>query len=114
MLYGTAKHITNAWIKYTIAEGDLQGLGFSFGYEYQAKRAAWPVVLGKPYLPDDYFTLDLGVSYKRDNYQLSFLINNLTDRYNYVGFFPGAWGYTHYGWRATNPINFRLNLSYNF
>ncbi|MCL1031953.1 TonB-dependent receptor [Elizabethkingia anophelis] len=114
MLYGTAKHITNAWIKYTIAEGDLQGLGFSFGYEYQAKRAAWPVVLGKPYLPDDYFTLDLGVSYKRDNYQLSFLINNLTDRYNYVGFFPGAWGYTHYGWRATNPINFRLNLAYNF
>ncbi|WP_300687769.1 TonB-dependent receptor [Chryseobacterium sp.] len=114
MLYGTAKHITNAWIKYTIAKGDLEGLGFSFGYEYQAKRAAWPVVTDHPYLPDDYFTLDLGVSYKRDSYQISFLVNNLTDRYNYVGFYPGAWGYTHYGWRATNPINFRLNLSYNF
>lgn len=114
MLYGTARHITNAWLKYTIAEGDLEGLGFSLGYEYQAKRAAWPVVTGKPYLPNDYFTLDLGVSYKRDNYQLSFLVNNLTDRYNYVGFYPGAWGYTHYGWRALNPINFRLNLSYNF
>ena len=94
--------------------GGLEGLGFSLGYEYQAKRAAWPVVTGKPYLPNDYFTLDLGVSYKRDNYQLSFLVNNLTDRYNYVGFYPGAWGYTHYGWRALNPINFRLNLSYNF
>ncbi|AQX06161.1 TonB-dependent receptor [Elizabethkingia meningoseptica] len=113
MLYGTAKHITNAWIKYTIAEGDLEGLGFSAGYEYQAKRAAWPVA-GSPYLPDDYFTLDLGVSYKKDNYQISFLVNNLTDRYNYVGFYPGAWGYSHYGWRTLNPINFRLNLSYSF
>lgn len=114
MLYGTAKHISNAWVKYTITDGDLEGLGFSVGYEYQAKRAVWPVVQDHKYLPDDLFSLDLGVSYQKSNYQIALLVNNVTDRYNYVGHYPGAWGYTHYGWRVVNPLGFRLNLAYTF
>ncbi|MFH7012867.1 TonB-dependent siderophore receptor [Flavobacterium sp. FlaQc-52] len=112
MLYGTAKHISNAWIKYTITKGSLEGLGFTLGYEYQAKRAAWPVTKEK-YLPDNLFSLDSGISYKRSKYQISLLVNNVTNRYNYVGYYPGAWGYKHYGWRVVNPQGFRLNLVYN-
>ncbi|GGE99033.1 iron complex outermembrane recepter protein [Chishuiella changwenlii] len=114
MLYGTARHISNAWIKYTIAEGELEGLGFSAGYEYQAKRAVWPVVKDHKFLPDDLFSIDLGMSYQKNNYQISLLVNNVTDRYNYVGFYPGAWGYSHYGWRVVNPIGFKVNLAYTF
>ncbi|MGE8292445.1 MAG: TonB-dependent siderophore receptor [Sphingobacterium sp.] len=114
MLYGTARHISNAWIKYTIAEGNLEGLGFSAGYEYQAKRATWPVVQDHKYLPDDLFSIDLGASYQKNNYHIALLVNNVTNRYNYVGFYPGAWRYTHYGWRAVNPQGFRLNLAYKF
>lgn len=114
MLYGTARHISNAWIKYTITEGELEGLGFSAGYEYQAKRAVWPVVKDHKFLPDDLFSIDLGMSYQKNNYQISLLVNNVTDRYNYVGFYPGAWSYTHYGWRVVNPLGFKLNLSYTF
>lgn len=113
MLNGTAKHITNAWVKYTIQEGYLQGLGFMGGYEFQNKRAAWPVTVEK-YLPDNLFILDLGASYKRDKYQFSVLMNNVTDRYNYTGHYPGAWGYSHYGWRSLPPRSFRLSVAYNF
>lgn len=114
MLYGTAKHISNGWIKYTIADGNLEGLGFSAGYEYQAKRATWPVVQDHKYLPDDLFSIDLGASYQKNNYHIALLVNNVTNRYNYVGFYPGAWRYTHYGWRVVNPQGFRLNLAYKF
>lgn len=113
MLSGTAKHITNAWLKYTIQEGNFKGLGFMGGYEFQNKRAAWPVTVEK-YLPDNLFILDLGASYKKDNYQFSVLMNNVTDRYNYTGHYPGAWGYSHYGWRSLPPRSFRLSLAYNF
>ncbi|QNL52457.1 TonB-dependent receptor [Olivibacter sp. SDN3] len=113
MLLGTAKHISNAWIKYTLDEGLLKGLGFMAGYEFQNKRAAWPVTEEK-YLPDNLFLLDLGTTFKKDNYQISLLVNNLTNRYNYTGHFPGAWGYSHYGWRSLPPRSFRLTLGYSF
>ncbi|MDR2281913.1 MAG: TonB-dependent receptor [Sphingobacterium sp.] len=113
MLYGTAKHISNAWLYYTLRGGALEGLGFSAGYEWQAKRAAWPVVAEK-YLPNDLFSVDLGTSYKKDNYHIALLVNNVLNKYNYTGFYPKAWGYTHYGWRAAPPTSFRLTLGYTF
>ncbi|MFD2598243.1 carboxypeptidase regulatory-like domain-containing protein [Sphingobacterium corticis] len=113
MLYGNAEHITNAWLHYNLVNGPLQGLGFSAGYEYHAKRAAWPSTKEK-YLPDDLFSVDLGASFKRDNYHLALVVNNVLDRYNYTGFFPGAWGYSHYGWRALPPRGFRLTFGYTF
>lgn len=113
MLYGTARHITNMWLTFTVPHGQLKGLGLSAGYEYQLKRAAWPETKEK-YLPDNLFNLDLGASYKAGSYKIAVLVNNVTNRYNYVGFFPGAWGYKHYGWRAAAPTNFRLSLAYDF
>jgi len=113
MLYGNARHITNAWLTYTIPQGQLKGLGFNAGYEYQLKRAVWPVTVQK-YLPNDLFSLDLGTSYKADNYKIALLVSNITNGYNYVGHYPGAWGYSHYGWRSTAPTNFRLSLAYEF
>lgn len=113
LLPGTAKHSTNAWLTYRVPSGTFEGLGFSLGYQYQKDRSQAPVQ-AKTYLPDDYFTLDGGVSYKKDNYAFNLIVNNITDRYNYVGYFPGAWGYTHYGWRATTPLSFKLSLAYTF
>lgn len=113
LLPGTAKHSTNAWLTYRIQSGTFEGLGFSLGYQYQKDRSQAPVQ-AKRFLPDDYFTLDGGVSYKKNNYAFNLIVNNITDRYNYVGHFPGAWGYTHYGWRATTPLSFKLSLAYTF
>ncbi|WP_025126092.1 TonB-dependent receptor [Myroides odoratimimus] len=113
LLPGTAKHSTNAWLTYRIQSGTFEGLGFSLGYQYQKDRSQAPVQ-AKKFLPDDYFTLDGGVSYKKNNYAFNLIVNNITDRYNYVGHFPGAWGYTHYGWRATTPLSFKLSLAYTF
>ncbi|MCL7988470.1 TonB-dependent receptor [Sphingobacterium sp. lm-10] len=114
MLYGNAEHVTNAWLNYNLVGGALEGLGFSAGYEYQAKRAAWPSIAAGKYLPDDLFTVDLGASFKRDNYSIAVVVNNVLDRYNYTGFLPGAWGYSHYGWRALPPRGFRMTLGYTF
>lgn len=113
LLPGTAKHSTNAWLTYRVQSGTFEGLGFSLGYQYQKDRSQAPVQ-AKKFLPDDYFTLDGGVSYKKNNYAFNVIVNNITDRYNYVGHFPGAWGYTHYGWRATTPLSFKLSLAYTF
>ncbi|WP_408582609.1 TonB-dependent receptor [Myroides odoratimimus] len=113
LLPGTAKHSTNAWLTYRVQSGTFEGLGFSLGYQYQKDRSQAPVQ-AKKFLPDDYFTLDGGVSYKKNNYAFNLIVNNITDRYNYVGHFPGAWGYTHYGWRATTPLSFKLSLAYTF
>ncbi|MEC4113537.1 TonB-dependent siderophore receptor [Myroides pelagicus] len=113
LLPGTAKHSTNAWLTYRIPTGKMEGLGFSLGYQYQKDRSQAPVQ-AKKYLPDDYFTLDGGISYKKNGYAFNLIVNNITDRYNYVGYFPGAWGYTHYGWRATVPLSFKLSLAYTF
>ncbi|MEN7549182.1 TonB-dependent receptor [Rapidithrix thailandica] len=109
---GIAKHITNTWATYRIDQGSLEGLGFSLGYQFQTDRTAWPG--GGLKLPDNYFSLDAGVSWTKEKYSVSLLVNNLTDRYNYTGFFPGAWGYTHYGWQALPPRNFRLRVGYTF
>ncbi|MTG97176.1 TonB-dependent receptor [Myroides albus] len=113
LLPGTAKHSTNAWLTYRIQSGTFEGLGFSLGYQYQKDRSQAPVQ-AKKFLPHDYFTLDGGISYKKNNYAFNLIVNNITDRYNYVGHFPGAWGYTHYGWRATTPLSFKLSLAYSF
>lgn len=114
MLPGAAKHISNLWLNYTIAErSPLAGLGFSLGYQYQKDRASWPVGNSRV-LPDDYFSLDGGVSYKAEHFQLSMLVNNITNNYNYTGFYPGAWGYKHYGWIAAPPRNFRVQLRFFF
>ncbi len=113
MLSGTARHVTNGWIRYVVPEGAGKGLGFSAGYEWQTRRSAWPVTKEK-YLPDDLFTIDLGASYRKDNYSISLLVNNLTNRYNYTGHYPGAWSYTHYGWRSLPPRSFRISVGYSF
>ncbi|SHF25054.1 TonB-dependent receptor [Pedobacter caeni] len=110
-LDGTAKHITNGWATYRIQEGKTAGLGFSLGYQYEIKRAGWPVVQNK-YLPDDLFTLDAGISYVKERYNISLVANNITDRYNYTGYYPGAWTYKHYGWGALAPASFRLSIGY--
>ncbi|UNY98376.1 TonB-dependent receptor [Zhouia spongiae] len=114
LLPGAAKHISNAWVTYRLPETTkLEGLGISLGYQLQKDRAAWPAGSGS-LLPDDYFSLDGGVSYKLGAYNISLLVNNITDNYNYTGFYPGAWGYTHFGWRAAPPRNFKFRVAYSF
>ncbi|MCW3462546.1 TonB-dependent receptor [Chitinophaga nivalis] len=111
-LPGTAKHNTNGWATYRIATGKLQGLGFSLGYSFQDDRAAWPTVTTS--LPDAYFSLDAGVSYTQNKFSVNLLFNNLTDKENYTGFYPGAWGYKHYGYQYMTPRSFKLSFGYKF
>ena len=110
-LNGTARHITNGWLSYQVKRGKLNGLGFNLGYRYEAKRAAWPVT-GNKLLPDNYFTLDGGLFYRMEKYSIALLAENITDKYNYTGFYPGtaSWGYNHYGWKALAPRSFRITV----
>ncbi len=114
MLPGAARHISNAWLNYTINNNSfLEGVGFSLGYQWQKDRAAWPLGSGKM-LPDDFFSLDAGISYKQKPFEVSLVANNITSNYNYTGFYPGAWGYKHYGWRSAPLRNFRIQFKYFF
>lgn len=113
-LPGSAKHVTNSWFTYVIpGTYRLAGLGFSAGHQLQIDRAAWPA--GKVnILPDSYFSLSGGVSYQRSHYNISLLVNNITNNYNYTGYYPGAFRFTHYGWIPDAPRNFRVRLGYTF
>lgn len=112
-LPGSAKHIANMWLSYSVAkEGLLKNFTISSGFQWQKDRATFP--FGEGVLPDDYFSLNAGLSYSKNNVNIGLLINNITDKYNYNGAFPGAWGYKHYLWQTEPGANYRIKVGYSF
>jgi iron complex outermembrane receptor protein len=109
---GSSRHVQNSWLNYKIDKGNLTGLGFSIGYQYQAQRTPWYVATtGTQKLPD-YFRLDGGVSYQKKNIGFNLLVNNILNNYLYSGgFYP--WG-GYYYWQAEAGINLRFSVNYKF
>ena len=113
---GFAKHVTNTWLTYTIQRGDLKGLGFSTGYQWQLDRFPWSLDTRTTDLPN-YFRLDAGANYQVKKISLALTVNNVLDKYLYSGGhenYLSSTGATVYSWQAEAPRNFRLSIGYKF
>jgi iron complex outermembrane recepter protein len=109
---GSSRHVQNTWLNYKIDKGNLTGLGFSVGYQFQAKRSPWYVFDGSANSLPDYFRLDGGVSYQRNKIGFNLLVNNILNKYLYSGS-PYSWG-GYYYWQAEPGTNVRLSVNYKF
>lgn len=111
---GTDKHIANAWLRYRLPKGTLQGLGFSFGAQHATGRSAWygaydPSV--DPSMPA-YTRFDAAVSYQFDKLGVGLNANNLFDAKLISGAYY-SWSQFYY-WQAEALRNYRLTLNYRF
>ncbi|SEM97477.1 iron complex outermembrane recepter protein [bacterium A37T11] len=109
-LPGTARHIQNTWLNYRIPTGKLAGLKISAGYQYQVKRVAGLVYDKQEYPLADYFRLDAALGYSINRFDINLNVNNLLDKYLYVGGKSGS----YYWWQTEPGRNFRLGLGYRF
>jgi iron complex outermembrane receptor protein len=107
---GTAKHIQNTWLTYTLDATALKGLRASLGYQYQVGRVAGMVYdKSENFLPD-YFRLDAGLGYQFNKININLLVNNLLDKYLYTGAPTSGL----YCWQVEPGRNLRLNVGYRF
>ncbi|WP_421945984.1 TonB-dependent siderophore receptor [Pedobacter sp.] len=108
---GFAKHVSNAWLTYTLQEGALKGSGISAGFTYLADRATdtWSVGLQK--LPN-YFKLDGGLFYERPKFKITGNAFNILNKYLFSGSYY-QWLNAYY-YQAEAPRNYRISVAYKF
>ncbi|MCZ4242812.1 TonB-dependent receptor [Pedobacter punctiformis] len=108
---GFSKHVSNAWLTYTLQDGVLKGSGISAGFTYLADRATdtWSVGLQK--LPN-YFKLDGGLFYERSKFKITGNVFNMLDKYLFSGSYY-QWLNAYYT-QAEAPRNYRLSIAYKF
>ncbi|RNL55187.1 TonB-dependent receptor [Pedobacter jejuensis] len=108
---GFAKHVSNAWLTYTLQKGMLKGSGISAGFTYLADRATdtWSVGLQK--LPN-YFKLDGGLFYERSKFRITGNAFNILDKYLFSGSYY-QWLNAYY-YQAEAPRNYRVSIAYKF
>jgi iron complex outermembrane receptor protein len=110
---GYAKHTANGWLSYKVQHGSLKNAGISGGFTYLAGRATtnWSKTntsLNQP----DYFKLDGGVFWEKNNIRLTANVFNILDKYLYSG---GYYDFLKsYYWQADPPRNYRLSVTYKF
>jgi len=108
---GFAKHVSNAWLTYTLQNGVLKGSGISAGFTYLAGRATdtWSVGLQK--LPN-YFKLDGGLFYERSKFKITGNAFNILNKYLFSGSYYSF--LNSYYYQAEAPRNFRVSVAYKF
>ncbi|MDN3585547.1 TonB-dependent receptor [Pedobacter aquatilis] len=108
---GFAKHVSNAWLTYTLQNGSLKGSGISAGFTYLADRATdtWSVGLQK--LPN-YFKLDGGLFYERPKFKITGNAFNILNKYLFSGSYY-EWLNAYY-YQAEAPRNYRITVAYKF
>ncbi len=118
---GFAKHISNAWLSYTIQSGVLKGAGISSGFTYLTGRATntFSSSETEKNLPD-YFKLDAGLYWEGHGLRITGNVFNVLDRYLYSGgYYNGYWNAPDYkqgaySWQAEAPRNYRVSIAYKF
>lgn len=110
---GYAKHTANTWLNYKIQNGVLKGTGFSAGVTYLAGRETYwdPSPDPNQNLPN-YFKLDAGMFWERDNLRITANVFNVLDEYLYSGSYY-SWLNAYY-WQSEAPRNVRLSVNYRF
>jgi iron complex outermembrane recepter protein len=98
------KNESGSWIKYTIADGFLKGLGLSVGHSQVGERTTFDPAITLP----SYFILTGGVHYNYKRYRFALNVYNITNQtywmgaYDNINKWPGA------------PRNWMLNVGYVF
>jgi iron complex outermembrane receptor protein len=110
---GYAKHTFNTWLSYRIQNGVLKGSGVSLGMTYLAGRETYwdPSPDPSQQLPE-YFKVDAGLFWARDDFRITANVFNVLDEYLYSGSYY-SWLDAYY-WQTDPPRNFRLSLTYTF
>ncbi|PSL18392.1 TonB-dependent receptor [Dyadobacter jiangsuensis] len=113
LIPGYAKHTTNAWLSYKVQHGSLKNAGISAGFTYLAGRATtnWSTTNSSLNQPD-YFKLDGGLFWEKNNIRLTANVFNILDKYLYSGGYYD-WLKAYY-WQADPPRNYRLSVNYKF
>lgn len=112
---GYAKHTLNGWLNYMLTEGDLAGLGLSFGGTFMADRSSWD--WGAPGIQqmNDYVKFDAGLSWENSNVRLNLNVFNVFNRYLYSGSpYPYGPDLNGYYYQAEAPRNWRFSVTYKF
>jgi iron complex outermembrane receptor protein len=110
---GFVKNTANLWLTYRLTSGTLKGLGVSAGAMYLGGRHTfWDMSPDPTQTLPEYYRIDAGISYEKDNLTLNLNAFNLTDRYLYSGSY---YSYLKaYYWQADPPRNLRFSIAYRF
>lgn len=110
---GTAKNLSNIWLKYQINNGPLKGLGFGAGMQYTDKRSGvqpgWNSMEGNKYLPA-YTLFDAAISYTTGRFNINLNAYNLANK----KYASNGWYYPEFGewiFDIGEPFNFRLQTT---
>ena len=76
------------------------------------RHTFWDVSPDPTQMLPEYYRIDAGISYEKDNLTLNLNAFNLTDRYLYSGSY---YSYLKaYYWQADPPRNLRFSIAYRF
>lgn len=107
---GSAKHIQNTWLKYNFRNGVAKGISLQTGYQYLVDRSSWYVAANDNEKLPDYFRWDAGVGYKKDQFGMNLMVNNVLGTYLYSGGYSAGL----YTWQTEALRNYRLSVQYTF
>ncbi|PBQ34975.1 TonB-dependent siderophore receptor [Sphingobacteriaceae bacterium] len=108
-----AKHTMNSWLNYSLQNGALKGTGISAGFTYLIGRETyWDVSENPEEKIPDYFKLDGGLFWAKDNFKITANVFNILDTYLYSGSYY-AW-LKAYNWQTEPGRNYRLTVTYKF
>lgn len=110
---GYAKHTVNGWLNYKVQDGVLKGSGVSLGFTFLSGRETYwdPSPDPDQNLPN-YFKLDAGLFWERDDLKITANVFNVLNEYLYSGSYY-SWLNSYY-WQTDAPRNLRFSIAYSF
>jgi iron complex outermembrane receptor protein len=106
-LAGVPEHSLNAWLKYTIQEGPLKGVGAGLGGRYYTKQPGDTTYSHQFDLPA-YGLIDAALFYDRGPFHAQLNVNNVLDREYFVG------AYNDLYVLPGEPLNVRATVGWKF
>lgn len=106
-LPGVPEHAFSAWIKYTVQDGPLKGLGAGLGGRYFTEQEG-DVTFAEPFDLPAYGVMDAAVFYRRGRFKAQVNLNNILDE----RYFAGA--YNNLYVMPGEPLNVRGTVGWSF
>lgn len=106
-LPGVPEHAFSAWIKYTLQDGPLKGLGVGLGGRYYTEQQG-DVSFTAPFDLPAYGVMDAAVFYRRGRFNAQVNLNNILDE----RYFAGAYNDLYV--MPGEPLNVRATLGWSF
>lgn len=105
---GFPEHTSNAWITYGVRADEQNLISLSAGYQFMA---------GRPHDLPEYFRMDGGIHWDRQQFRISLVGNNLLGKYLFTGApfeFNNDFSSTEYYFMVEPKANFRISASYRW